>query len=301
MSRLDFREPDICEAFDGLFPPECERELIVMLKVFADGSQTYPDGSAAPAFTVAGFLAEKIAWHKFQKAWRKARRSAEIEHFHMADYEARSERHGYDKWSEAKREAVLNRLIQLVSDTVVVGFAATMLKADYDALTSEQKVNLCHDNPYSFCANEFLGMMSAYILKAMPKEKAIYVFEVGDKGEAEFRKSMYEQMEKLPVHNETMRILSYVPGTKKDFPHLDAADFLAWEVNRDIPKYLGNDKSPRRESLEKLTNKTRIGVRYYPYVELAKFADAAPQEDAELIARLGCRVIPPNPKKPYTW
>lgn len=276
-----------------------------MLRAFVDAGATFPNGSLAPSFTVAGFMAKCSAWSKFQKQWCKGRQDAGIDYFHMTDFEARSPHSPpYHEWNDRKRAAVIGKLVRLIADTVLFGVSVTILKADYDALSKEQRDHLCSDNPYLFCANFCLGRMAKHMVKQCPHERAIYVYESGDKGQEQFSDAMHE-LSKQPGYFDAMRVAGFVTGLKRDYPHLDSADFLAWEINRHLPKHLGLDATPMRPTLQRVAQTRRLHSYHYTRAQLISLADSAEQENLEIAKEFHWHIVPgppkKKPKKPHRW
>jgi len=113
--------------------------------VYVDDSGT--DGKsqvAAAAFCVSS--AEK--WLEFDQSWRKIANGAgfELKHFHMTEFAAcrrnlcsqcrngktTAEEHPWQKWSDDKRENVLNRMAKSLVKHVEYGVGHAYTKTDYD-------------------------------------------------------------------------------------------------------------------------------------------------------------------------
>lgn len=276
-----------------------------MLRAFVDAGATYASASHAPSFTVAGFMAECSAWSKFQKEWREGRRQAEIEHFRMASFEARSpDSPPYHLWDEKKREAVLGNLVRLIVDTALFGVSVSILKDDYDAMSHEQKDRLCRDNPYFFCANLCLAKLARHMVDQMPNERAAYAYESGDKGQEQLSDAMKELL-RQPGYTDEIRAVSFTTWPKKDFPHFDSADFLAWEINRHLPKHLGLDPAPIRPTLQRVAQAVPLHLYHYTRAQLISLADSAEQDNLEIAQEFHLHIVadppPKKPKKPHRW
>jgi hypothetical protein len=94
--------------------------------------------------TVAAWSGPVSDWGQFDAFWRVGRAHAGIQRFHMTDYVAR--RREYSCWSEHKRHAVIDDLLDLTVRTVTYGESISIDLQQFKALWPE-------NHPYIFCVS----------------------------------------------------------------------------------------------------------------------------------------------------
>src|SRR5262245_1995850 len=81
------------------------RREVVMLVAYFDESGTH-SGSLVTA--VAGYVSTAPRWKRFAREWTEALGKANVDCFHMSEYESR--KGVFADWSDKKRVAVIKRL-----------------------------------------------------------------------------------------------------------------------------------------------------------------------------------------------
>lgn len=215
---------EIDEVFGDFFPPECHHRLLLMLRGFLDGSVS----GKPQVLSVAGFIGNVDGWKRFQKAWRKVRANSGIDYFHMTDFMSRQAK-PYVAWSEKRRHAVISRLLDLINKHTLFGVGVAMSLDDFNA--EIRPIDPSY-KPYRVCSALCVGLVAKTLQKAGITEPVMYVFEAGDEGEPAFRASMARIVEASQRFRDEQQILGLTPGTKRQYPALDAADFFAWQVGQ---------------------------------------------------------------------
>jgi hypothetical protein len=290
---------DLSEIFDGIFPANYRKQLIVMLRAYFDGSKTFSRSSPFPCLAVAGFVGDKKRWSRFQKKWRDVRKTSGIDFFHMADYEAR--RPPYDSWSERKRKAVLDRLISLTRETADFGAITLLPKSEFDSLDKRTR-NRFNDNPYLWCASYCIGLIARRLEREKINESVMYIFESGDQGEPEFKHAMARLVETSEAFRRRFRIYSIMPGLKHEIPALDSADFLAWETTRYVPIKVGAASGPMRDSVKRVLEVVPMETLYMDEAGVLSLIERnTPAYVAAMAKEFGLKPGKPQPKRPYRW
>lgn len=183
---------------------------------------------------VGGFIADAPKWEEIESEWRKERDRLGLDHFHMTDFMAK-QKAPYKDWGMSERHAVVGRLTTLLNAHAAFSFCVGLNLSDYNSLPEEEKA-ISNHNPYALCAAQSIGLVAKSFEDHQINERVLYVFESGDDGDRAFR----EMMSRIATSDETvrqmLRILSVMPGTKRDFPGLDAADFYVWLVAQHVLK-----------------------------------------------------------------
>lgn len=287
--------PEITEVFHGFWPPEYRRHLVFMLRAFLDASGLPRER----LLVVGGLLGRVEAWGTFQREWRRAREKAGIPYFHMTDFMSP---HGrpYNTWEQRKREAVISRLAQLINDATVFGFAVAL---SLDAFKDQAKTDrsssirgLSSFTPYRLCAGQCLALAFRKLKEFEIAEPVMYVFEAGDEGQPAFRASMARIVEASEEYRRQLGVFSVMPGTKRQFPALDAADFFVWEVAHHTARMDARGSVPTSGHLKRLTVPFFTG--YLGVEELRNLAkNNTPEQMEAIAARFRVRIRAEKPRR----
>lgn len=257
-----------------------------MLRAFVDASKANRPGDP-PVLAIAGFVGTVPGWSSFQKKWREARTRSGIEYFHMTDFMSRKSK-PYRDWTEIKRKAVIGRLIDLVNSHLMFAVATAVNVPDFYAQSNRDVVR-SGNNPYVFCACSCVALVAHALQFNNINEPVLWVFESGDRGHPGFIAAMNRICLASEKTREDFRIFSVMPGTKKKFPGLDAADFLAWETPQHVQRMRGDSPGGMSSYINRLTVKI---FNHYVYGEhIRQFvADDTPEERAAIESLFGVRV-----------
>jgi hypothetical protein len=89
---------------------------------------------------------------------------------------------------------------------------------------------------------------------------------------------MFKMNYAMPENREKYKLLSLKFEDKRGFSPLQAADILAYEVYRQLPKFVGIDQHPVREELKQLVPEGERAIKSWGCVnesELTRFAGIA--------------------------
>ena len=194
----------------------------------------------------------------------------------MTDFEAKTEP-PWSEWTAPKHHAVLNRLVTLTASTMLMGAAVIVRMDDYDCLETDVRQRV--GSPYFLAACSCVGVIARWCERQGVKERVKYVAEGGDLGLPGFRDALAQIIEKPDDFKNRMRILSITVGNKRDFPLLQMADILAWEVTRHAPRCLGFDTTPARGSMRRLLEAVPVETEYFDARALRAAADRHTPEE----------------------
>ena len=240
------------------------------------------------AIAVAGFLGRPDAWGAFAFEWTREIEAWGLDTFHMAQFESR--RPGYD-WPEEVRRARLNRLLEIIDRHVAGSVGITFSMEDYDAVFPPDEIpegpNIQElapgilapgslrpgdpepapvdyrpgelrrktGGPYGLAATAVM-LDAAKIAWALPGERFVdYVFEDGASGRGQLRKVAGDILADEPSRRD-MRVSSFAFRSKSEAP-LQAADLLAYELHKHLPRELGQEDRPVRYTLRRLAGMPR--------------------------------------------
>ncbi len=234
------------------------KSVIVMLEAYFDESGT--QGEKSSAVTVAGFVAEREQWSAFGVEWAEFLRRERIKVFHRTELESFwGEFKRENGWDEDRRDKVVRESQVILGKYIKLGFAHSVIKADYDEIVVGKVRQKLGAQYYTFCAQSCMRKIAAWAAHAGHNEAINYFFETGAKGIGELG-FMMDKTRKRREAKAAFRLGSLIFANKYDeiidgvlFPgilQLQAADILAYEVFKLMDnQYANNSKRPMRESM----------------------------------------------------
>ena len=240
-----------------------------MLTAYFDESynhQTPKTPNDPLVYTVGCWISTVEQWKKFAKKWKSALRSAEIDYFHMKDYETR---HGdYEFWTDAKRIGVLKRLHRAIKDHVLHGITVGVNCADYDKTIKPQLRYSFGKTYYGFDVQICLRRISEWCDEQNIHEPIHYVFADLAKQGGDLD-SIFRTIAKKPELREAYRCNGmWTKGIMKDVVQLQAADISAYELNKRAVNYLSEGKQFIRRSLQNLRLYRNFDPLYFGETEI---------------------------------
>ena len=213
---------------------------------YLDESGTH---SGSDVIAVAGYISTPERWEAFETDWRGVLADHRIDHFHMTDFVARQEQ--FKGWSEGKRRDCFGRLLAVTNRYAIASIGMSVARKEYDGMfTREADAQV--GGPYGLAATmNFLGLGRMLRLLGVYGWIA-YVFESGAKGAGQVLQA-FTWNEGNPKNKEWLRLLSLKFENRRQFAPLQAADILAYELAKQLPKQLGlNAAKPRAFALRTL-------------------------------------------------
>jgi len=212
----------------------------------------HPCDPARHFFGLAGFLGKVDSWNKFAEKWEPA--CAEFYPFHMKDFMKETFH------SRERREPILTKLIDVISESEIVPIAAFCHVCDFKRenknLTDAQgkeiyAITLNH--MFAQVGISVLGEMDEY---AMHPARTSIVF--ADRQSASKACDVWWEQKASgegPIAGALSGIIlsSVSIATPDAVPPLQAADLLAWEVGHDLEQRAKKGKDiPFRKSYQRL-------------------------------------------------
>lgn len=267
--------------------------LIAMLEAYFDESGTH--GGKSGAVTVAGFAAPRERWAAFALEWYGFLKQENVSCFHRTHLECFHGEFARDKgWDEARRDRVVREAQTIIGKYVTLGFAHSVIKADYDEIVTGEVRTKLGAQYYTFCAQSCMRKIAAWAGMLSHNEAINYFFEAGAKGEGELA-LMMGKVSKRKEARAAFRLGSLSFAQKCDeviddgedkvlFPgllQLQAADILAYEVYKLMESFvLANPRRPMRESmLHLLQLPFRLEMTHHDKGELIKLVERVESGD----------------------
>jgi hypothetical protein len=267
--------------------------LIMEIWGYFDESGT---NAGSTALSVGGFLGRADEWGAFTVEWEDALEEWGLPYFRMSLFENRI---GDHDWPDDVRRERLTRLLEIIRRHVLISVGIVVPLTIYDAVfpkdekpqgpnaqelapgiwapdslepgEPEPQVSLQPGDirrksggPYGLAAMAMADSVAELVQPLIGDPSVAYVFEQGAVGATQIFK-VFQDVMADDNRRRDLRVLSITFEDKRDFPPLQAADLLAYELHKQLPRQLGTETRPTR----------------YPLRELAKLRHSWGSLDAE--------------------
>ncbi|MGB6544769.1 MAG: DUF3800 domain-containing protein [Candidatus Acidiferrales bacterium] len=232
-----------------------------MLKVFLDDSGT------DPAVGIAGYLGGKNQWNKFERSWKKV-----IERNNVPEFKARNfwSRTGHFLgWSDERRGKFIDDLLRIIEETRIYPFAAATYRKDWDQFSIEERrflTGAVYRNGKLIVTGKpsqpkflpFHHCIIGPLFYCNPGQVTYYHFD-SDKNSDGLMTKLYFYMRNkaLPGYEREKMGSQMAFVDSVDCAPVQAADLLAWEVNRYATERLENPGARGRQSYRRAIKKLR--------------------------------------------
>jgi hypothetical protein len=188
--------------------------------------------------TMAGFASSANDWDDFSLAWKNRLERDGIEYFRTVDFNAC--RGPFKHWHDREDRETLQRqlssdLMEIIKTHVYRKVSCTIINKEFQEMDEEfrEQFSLC---AYSLAGRTCEKYARKWILedwRRSPDMPIALIFEAGDKGYGKLQEKLVRDMGHLPpnfrLKKDTLRDDGMV---ERGFIPLQAADWLAWEINR---------------------------------------------------------------------
>jgi hypothetical protein len=202
-----------------------------------------------PFVVVSGYVSNYMQWKLFNTMWEKAHSLAGTDlPFHMSDFNAsrgsnkNKIRKDYRNLSDAQAYDFLLKLTSIQQMHMLFAVSAVVKISDY------MEVNTVLDlrrvvPPYALGARLCIARLNEWQTKYIGGAPIETIFEDGDFERGKFIDLMRVEGLPAPIFKD-----------KKDFPGLQAADHIAWELNTQVKTELsaGKNLPPQRDPYQRL-------------------------------------------------
>jgi len=237
------------------------RQLMASFTAYFDESGTH---AGSPVVAVAGFISTIERWRIVEKEWRTVLRMYKLDYFHMTDFENR--RGPYQGWADGQRQTVIKRLLGIIKRYVLSGFSAAVVTADYDRLSIDEQSRLV--DPYTVCAFWCIRDVGGWLAELGRDDRVAHVFERGIRGAPRISEA-FGRASDVALHEYRFGTLHF--ADKRSLVPLQAADILAYEVWKHVPKRLGANPRPTRKPILSLLSRVNMRGNYFTYDTLRRF------------------------------
>ena len=206
-----------------------------------------------PTVVVAGLIASKQQWDKFNRKWDRALQAEEIKFLHMSDLA-----HSWGQfkgWTEERKRPFLDRLFGII-ESHARHYLVSVLKIDeFEKIRTEfGDIKL---SAYQFCCVQCMNGIAKYMLDSDKRKKIDVVFELGNKFMSEGMR-LFSEPDAPEQVRQIYKIAHIGTGSKEGDKPLQAADWLAYETFSDYKKFLNNSLRPTRIPFERFLKTKKV-------------------------------------------
>ncbi len=196
----------------------------MILTVYCDESGTH---AGSPCTVLAGFIGCADEWVHFEQEWTKVLRKYSISHIHAKHLWHRQKE--FKGWTEEQANYLWADLWYVLQEHKHIFAARTALREeDYrlfyisDGPAPKERL----DSRYALCFRAFMSFHPAFHRSHFTNGSVNFVLEAGHKNAGDLLR-VYQEIKRLPGRwQDSIGTISF--GSKRDFPALQAADFLAY-------------------------------------------------------------------------
>jgi len=251
-----------------------EEDMVAVLTAYLDESynqRTIKNPNDPLAYTVGCWLSTVREWKKFNKKWLAVLKGAEIEWFHMSEYESRFKE--YKSWPDSKRITVLKKLHGIIKDHTIQGVTVSVNCADYDEVLTNDWKQIFGKTYYSFNVRMIMKFLAEWADEKGQPGPIHYVFaELNGQGN-ELDKIFRESL-KMPNVRKWLRLNGmWSKGLMREVTQLQAADIVAYELNKRVVNHMSPNENFVRKSLNNLAEgiyMNRLAPLYFGKDELIR-------------------------------
>jgi len=215
--------------------------------------------------TIACWLSTVELWKKFNKRWRRALLELGIESFHMKDYEARQGIFG--TWQNKERIERLRQLHRIMKDQTIYGCSMSVNVDDYERkiLSEPEFARYFGKSWYAYGIRGCIKQLAVWCdLSSYESADSIaYVFGEFPKQGAELDR-LFKEMLGTPVEKKRYRVsATWTKGVMKEVVQLQAADVIAYELNKRAVNSISGGPQFVRKSLDNLRLSKNFSAEYF--------------------------------------
>lgn len=252
-----------------------EESVVAMLTAYFDESynhRTEKNPNDPLLYTVACWLSTVREWKKFGKKWDSALRSVGLNDFHMKEYESRIG--DYEEWPNIRRVNFLKRLHRIMKEHVIFGCSYTLDSTAFDELVEPNwKKAFGTKSCYGFAVYSCIDELSGWCESNVYKDKSIHHVFAHMQGQGSDLDAIFNTLLQRPKLKELAKLSGmWTKDFAKDVPQLQAADIIAYEINKQAVNVFGAGERAIRKSLDNLhlASRGRFHAGYYGREQLAQ-------------------------------
>lgn len=204
--------------------------FMALLSAYLDDSGTH---RGSKMVVLAGMLADQSAWERLTDGWQSVLAEYELPFFHMSKWSNRAR--PFDTWTDDQRRDCLNRLLILIQSCVAKSVGVGIPNALFESCTTESDRSYW-GGPYGLAAYLLLTDMADSVQALSVERSSVRcILESGTLGSTQIL-AIYQKLRASNGNGWRWIVDSLSFEDKRQFLPLQAADVLAYELYRYLPK-----------------------------------------------------------------
>lgn len=226
--------------------------LVALFRVFIDEGGT---DVSSPILTVAGYIARPSRWKLFARDWNRVLKPTGIAVYHATD--AQALQGDFKGWTSEKIADLASKLLPIIP-RYAAGVSASIDMRDFNlAIGSRPELLRVFSTPYNACFHWLVMSLADYAHRAGTEPRFALVHETNSMKAQAVEGFDWVRANSPFGNGKTLVSLSF--ADKTEFVPLQAADILAFEVNKRLKNLTGK---PRKAWLA-LKGDTHVASQYY--------------------------------------
>jgi hypothetical protein len=201
---------------------------MAIVTAYFDESET--GGLSNGYFVVAGLVGEARHWARIEREWKHVLLEFDVEYLHMNEF---AHKEPFKSWGRSKRDRFLAQCSHVLSSQrkYLHSASCSISARAYEAVCEKQGQEACQ--PYLDC----LQQCSANVLKMFEKEAVAHQISLIFDRRPKCIGKAVDKLEELRTHPNIpaavgAMLATVTPGDDRTMIPLQAADFIAYEVNK---------------------------------------------------------------------
>jgi hypothetical protein len=206
--------------------------------------------SDLPILVVSGYLAHVKDWNLFESDWSPIMEEHELVNgFHMTTFA--NNKRPYCDWDEDKRDALIDRLLNIIAERPHVFVSFGIRTDDYfEVVKARNLLETDIVRAYHICARRCMEIVSDLALLGAHRHKILHIFHHGNAAWPSFAETFTQPM------LDRLNILLPISQSAVDVVPLQAADILAHQIARDTLVSMGHRNIPKKLYMKRLAGKS---------------------------------------------
>ena len=182
---------------------------------------------SSPITAVGGFVGHAETWVSFESDWREALGDVGITAFHAVDCEQGNGE--FMKLPLELRYALANRLARIIAKADLLGVWRTVINDDWHATNFDDEFKQAHPKPFYLCFSGVAQKLVDWAARRADGSRLSLVYSE----QQEFQEHIQEIWKAYNDGNRRGKFSSFEMASYHDCVPLQAADLIAYEMNRD--------------------------------------------------------------------
>jgi Protein of unknown function (DUF3800) len=216
---------------------------MALLKAYFDESGTHDQSTVV---MITGLMGTMDQWAVFEQDWTKLLSNLGLSHFHASACAAREEI--FAPLHHSTRRDLFVNLMQIIMDHKLTPVNGTVWRSDWDKFKNGPHGGRCPD-PYYLCLEYVIDQMVQWAINHANGESVAPTFALQDEYATRALET-YKVIQRIPRWQNRLGPLVFVPA--EDYPALQGADLLGYELYQYTTTYRTDPELPVRPAMQKL-------------------------------------------------